>query len=347
VISRESSLRIARLASEVLKAAAVEKRSQDGYTRVDPVAIAETQGISVMLQPMDRLLGAFLAEDDVGILLNSQRPSGMVHMTCAHELGHYFLEHGTTLDDQLDYDTGAGDKELEADQFAYSLMVPQWLFTTVMKGQGWGLPSLQDAGIVYQLSLRMGVSYAAMVWSLARMKRIPHAQASMLAKMQLAQIKQSLSPPGTKLSRFQDVWLLRPRDKDFILEPRTHDLLMIDLPAHTGSGYLWSFSEAQGEGYALRPVLEDERGSRPGSRDDVWVGTPPSLRYSLDVPPTTEESFERRLDTLHLREVQPWRGAKSSRDSLNLVSKAEMIQDGLTNESRLQWIGAQPAQGGQ
>lgn len=347
MISRDSSLRIARLAGEVLKAAAIDKRSQEGYTRVDPVSIAEAQGISVMLQPMDRLLGAFLAEDDAGILLNSQRPSGMVHMTCAHELGHYFLGHGTTLDEQLDYDTGAGDKELEADQFAYSLMVPQWLFTTVMKGQGWGLPSLEDAAIVYQLSLRMGVSYSAMVWSLARMRRIPHAQASALAKMQLAQIKKSLSPPGAKISRFQDVWLLRPRDKDFILEPRTHDLLMIDLPAHTGSGYLWSFSEAQGEGYALRPILEDKRGSGPGNGDDVWVGSPSSLRYSLEVPPAMEESFEPRLNTLHLREVQPWRGGKSSRDSLDLVSKAEMIQDGLTDESRLQWIGAQPVQGNQ
>ena len=133
-----------RLAGEILENSGTRSRVENGYTRVDPIAIAESEGIDVMARPLDKLLGAFLREERVGILLNNQRPSGMFHMTCAHELGHFYLGHLTSTDEHLDYRSDASEAELEADQFAYALMAPLWLIARVLKAQGWGWNSMRD-----------------------------------------------------------------------------------------------------------------------------------------------------------------------------------------------------------
>ncbi len=181
MIARVNALKIARLAAEVLANPLTRTRLADGYTRIDPIAIAEGEGIDVMVRPLDKLLGAFLREDSVGILLNHRRPAGMFHMTCAHELGHFFLGHGTTTDEQLDYGSGANETELEADQFAYSLMAPLALVVKVLKAQRWNWDSVQNPATIYQLSLRLGLSYTAMVWSLFRMGKLDGGTAKSLA----------------------------------------------------------------------------------------------------------------------------------------------------------------------
>jgi Zn-dependent peptidase ImmA (M78 family) len=99
---RDIALTTAKLASDVFETTrAMERIEQDGYTRIDPFKIAASEGISVLLRPMDKLLGAFIREDAPGILVNALRSAGMIHMTCAHELGHYFMGHDSAMDDTI------------------------------------------------------------------------------------------------------------------------------------------------------------------------------------------------------------------------------------------------------
>ncbi len=335
MIARGAALKVARIAAEVLANPHTRARLADGYTRVDPIAIAEDQGINVLVRPLDKLLGAFLREDSVGILLNQLRPAGMFHMTCAHELGHFFLGHGSNTDDQLDYRSGANEIELEADQFAYSLMAPLALVVKVLKAQHWNWDSVRDPATIYQLSLRLGLSYSAMVWSLVRLGKLDGATAKSLARIAPANIKRALAPQSSAFEANQDVWRIGPNDKESILEPRPDDHIVLDLPSHVTGGYLWSVTEAQSKGYALKPILIDSR-TQPTSEgaQDFPVGNSAPMNYSLEFPRDTVTAPVRVV----FDEVQPWSGVSrpstSGSSAFELRTQLEGVELGLCVSTR-------------
>lgn len=345
MIARGTALKVARLAAEVLANQHTRARLDDGYTRIDPIAIAEDEGIDVMVRPLDKLLGAFLREDSVGILLNHRRPTGMFHMTCAHELGHFFLGHGTNTDEQLDYGSGASEIELAADQFAYSLMAPLALVVKVLKAQRWNWDSVRDPSTIYQLSLRLGLSYTAMVWSLVRLGKLDGGTAKSLARIQPAHIKRALAPQGTTFEGNQDIWRIGPNDKDSILEPRPDDHIVMELPSHVTGGYVWSVTEAQREGYVLKPFLVDSRKQPPvDASQDVPVGNSAPMNYSLEFP--------RECSTAPVQvvfdEVQPWSGAsrhsESGSSAFALHTQLEAVEKGLSPLTRQRLVQEAKAQ---
>lgn len=327
MLTRQEILTVTRAASEVLDQFAVrEAVLRDGFTRVDPIALAERAGLHVMCRPLNQLLGAFIREEQPGILLNTERTAGMIHMTCAHELGHYFLDHATTADERLDYGKNAGKHELQADQFAYSLMSPAWLLAHVINARGWAA-RLRDPWVVYQLSLRLGLSYEATVWTLARQRKISDTALAQLKAQKPIGIKRALLPPGTALADRQDVWLLNPADRDCILQPRKGDRFLMALPDHGSAGYLWAAQEAQAAGYTLRPL------PIAAPRDEeVRVGGVQQVLLEVEVG---SQPTQVQLD---VQERQPWKAAAPAADEVKLVAKFEPIDSGLTPQTKQRLI---------
>lgn len=233
----EQLLAAGRRAAEVLADCNISQRISHGYTRVDPVQIAEAADIALMFRKMEKLLGAYLKDDRPGILINMDRPVGLVHMTCAHELGHHFLGHEATMDESIESGKSASPLEQEADTFAYNLLASRLVLANVMRKKRWGAVQLRNPETIYQLSLRLGTSYSSTVWSLARNGVLSWTDAARLAKNKKApkeykQVLLGASESGMENWK-SDVWLLDEYDRDLILEPHCGG----STDAHTHSGF--------------------------------------------------------------------------------------------------------------
>lgn len=307
-----------------------------GYTRVDPFALAEAVELNVLVRPLPKLLGAFLLEDgNPGILVNSDRPIGMVHLTCAHELGHYFLGHDPHLDEDIYYADSAALSERAANEFAYHLLMPRWLVANIMDRKRWGRQSLLRPAVVYQLSLRLGVSFTAMVWSLRSHKLLSLSDARVLAKLEPIDIKKALIPAGTVLPSKADVWLLDPHDQESILEPRPNDHFLLQLPSHAGSGFMWSAQEASQAGFTIRPVLLDPE-TTPKPTGPVEIGSPPEMTYVAE--PTGVTPSSDALIPWTLVERQPWNPTAAPVAKVDMRTLFDSLPEGLTPGARRRYL---------
>lgn len=308
----------------------------DGFTRVDPFALAEAVELAVLVRPLPKLLGAFLLEDgNPGILVNSDRPIGMVHLTCAHELGHYFLGHDPHLDEDIDHSGNKSMSERAANEFAYQLLMPKWLIKTIMERKRWGVSSLVDPVVVYQLSLRLGVSFTAMIWSLKAQGLLNYAQAIQLKKSKPIDIKTSLIPDDVVLQDKADVWLLDPRDQESVLEPRVGDRFVLRLPSNAGAGYLWSSQEAADAGFTIKPVLLDPE-ITPKPTGPVLPGSPPSMTYIAE--PTEGASASDKIVPWSLVERQPWDTSANPAATVEMRTQFDSLLDGLTPGARRRYL---------
>jgi Zn-dependent peptidase ImmA (M78 family) len=242
--NRTELLLAGRRAAEVLHEFKCREKIKSGYTRIDPVSIAHQANVTVMFRQLDQLLGGFIRESSPGILVNLARPRGMVHMTCAHELGHFFLGHETIMDREIEYSATADVIERQADQFAYSLLAPQWLIAHIARAKQWGSSQLENPQNIYQLSLRLGASYTATAWTLERLRLIRSGVASEVVRIPPQSIKKQLLGNAVLKDWNRDVWLLDETDRDHIIEPILGDGVVIDLANHSAAGYLWSLDEA-------------------------------------------------------------------------------------------------------
>ncbi|WP_313055344.1 ImmA/IrrE family metallo-endopeptidase [Pseudomonas lopnurensis] len=327
---REMALHVAQRAAEVIdETGAMDRIEQQGYTRVDPFQIAATSGVLVMLRPMEKLLGAFIGEASPGILINVDRPAGLVHMTCAHELGHFFMEHGSTADQQIYYDSKAAQIEQEADLFGYNLLAPRQVMSNVMRRKHWSLKSLMHPPMLYQLALRMGVSYESVAWSLNRYGLIEVSKVQELLRTPPAAIKQAILrgklPDPTK-----EVWLLDDDDRTSILEPRPQDQIVVRLKSHASSGYLWqadSIKEAVREGFQLEPLTVASV-SKPDN--PLHFGGPETMDYLVagGRGPSSEPV------ELRLSEHLPWLPGDRALDTYSSSAKFEVLEQGLTAYAR-------------
>lgn len=344
---REALLSAARRASEILDEFEAKKRVSEGYTRVDAELIASASDVVVLYRKLDLLLGGFLREDGApGIIVNWDRPRGLVHMTCAHELGHFALGHESTSDVTVDVGRNAAIVEQQANQFAYALLAPAWLVAATMRQKSWSRSHLRRPAIVYQLSLRLGISYKAMVWSLVRLGHLAIADANQIVNTQPISLKREALDGRSPNESKKDVWLLNSSDRDRILEPAMGDQFIFELPNHAGSGHLWSIDEVQSEGFTLQPFVRDARqeGKTP-NRPVVVGGDGSPMRYELmaeaaSVESTAEDNEETRSElvskrhSLAVRESTPWRSASNTTDAFSLAAEFKVLKTGFPQPER-------------
>jgi Zn-dependent peptidase ImmA (M78 family) len=344
--NRDALLSAVRRASEVLDEFEAKKRIAAGYTRIDAELIASASDVVVLYRKFENLLGGFLREEGTpGIIVNWDRPRGLVHMTCAHELGHFALDHASTSDLTVDVGQDAALIEQQANKFAYALLAPAWLVAKTMRVKRWGRDDLRKPAIVYQLSLRLGMSYKAMVWSLVGLAHLALADALRIVDTKPISIKRDALSGNAPNKSKKDVWVLGPSDRDRILEPSFDDQFVFELPNHAGSGHLWTIDEVQSEGFTLEPYTRDARLEAAAVKQPILVGGDGKpMRYEMTLPPAldfgglgdeeseAEPQLKRHL--IAMQEVIPWRKELEVSDSFTLGAEFEELKSGFPKFER-------------
>ena len=278
------------------------ERSRVG--RVDVFGAIGELGATLMFQKLDKLLGAYLPDEEPGILITTQRTLPIQRFTGAHELGHLFMRHEPSFDDdgilrRAPFSRSSPDliQEREADAFASMFLAPAWLVAMIVENQGWPSRALADPTTVYQASLRLGTSYSATCHILERHKAITRTQKNHLLDTEPKDIKRALlggyEPPDWR----SDVWQLTDRDEGAFIEGGRNDLFVVRLRENSGAGYLWNLEELRTAGFAV-------------VADDLLTDEPDAVGGVL-TRKITARSKERVHGEVILHERRPWLPTKS------------------------------------
>ena len=146
--------------------AALEIRRKIGISLDEPIAIFDAAlqlGILVNFCYVSSLEGMWCKEKRV-IILSALRPAGRRVFTCAHELAHAHFDHGTTIDELLDYAPAdySSPEEYLANQTAAYLLMPLFAVSLQLRIRNWNASKISPVE-VYKLATFFGVGYGALV----------------------------------------------------------------------------------------------------------------------------------------------------------------------------------------
>ena len=288
-----------------------ENLERSGGGRMDVFGTIAKLGATLMFQPLDKLLGAYVPAEEAGILITTKRTLPVQRFTAAHELGHLYMRHEPSLDDKgilgrapFSVSSKIDRQEKEADAFASIFLAPPWLLALIVKRQGWVPECLADPETVYQLSLRLGTSYRATCYILERHKTIVRKQRDELLSIEPKEIKRAILDGYEPSDWRSDVWILTDRDENLLVEGGRHDLFVVRLRENSGAGYLWNFDELKTAGFALVADDQEMGGDESVGGQLTRVLTAQSKgRVSSDVTFKEHRPWtpEKVLQELHLR----------------------------------------------
>ncbi|HWD41281.1 MAG TPA: ImmA/IrrE family metallo-endopeptidase [Fimbriimonas sp.] len=266
---RDEILKAVYEADRLHKEYDAESRAKQGEGRIDVFGMLVKREIPVIFRPLKNLLGAYINDPSQGVMVTTQRQLPVQRFTAAHELGHAALGHEASLDEEdilmralFDPSARFDSREIQANAFATELLTPQWLIVEHMNRQGWSRDDLSNAIVVYQLSLRMGSSYTATCYALQECKGLDHTTCDKLLKANKKSIKQALAKPYAPDKWYGDVWLVTERDNGLVLEGSRSDLVVVRMPEHASSGYVWQFGGLADTGLAIRDDGRVSEGSK-------------------------------------------------------------------------------------
>ena len=254
-------------AAEVHEQLSLRSSLEDGRGPVDVFRVIMEMNVGFLFRPLDKLLGAFLPAPVGGILVTTQRDLYVQRYTAAHELGHFLLNHEASLDDESLIGFAArGDsrsdlQEVAADAFASEFLMPRWLVAAHVRRQHWTAEALSRPATVYQLSLRLGVSYQAMCWALAGHRAIARGEARQLVGVAPRRAKlDALRGPFLSHS-WANVWSLTANDSGITLVGTPDDVIQVELRERASAGFTWNVEAATAEGFE---ILDDEQQTDDG-----------------------------------------------------------------------------------
>lgn len=268
---RDAILRGASRAAELHSELGIRTALATGDRPVDVLQVMRDIGMALLFRPLNSLLGAYLPNGgNPGILITTQRDLHIQRFTAAHELGHHLLGHHASLDADVGF-VARGERdfhdeqELEADSFAAEFLLPKWLLVAHARRHQWGKADLRESDAVYQLSLRLGVSYAATCWSLLTNGLIDQKTAQSLLATQPKACKQRALPDVPVESWRRDVWLLSERDRGIQVMGGPDDYLIFSLEEAASSGYVWDFDPIISAGLEISKDETKELGNGIGA----------------------------------------------------------------------------------
>ena len=108
--------------------------------------------------------GGMYAKETQTILVPSERPVGRRAYTCAHEVGHWYFNHGTKVEDLDDMEKGDIDDpdEILVNQFAGHLLMPKWAIDKSFNDRKLNPVTASDRDF-YAVACQFGVGYETII----------------------------------------------------------------------------------------------------------------------------------------------------------------------------------------
>lgn len=308
---REAILEGAQAAKRLHKELGAREALERGETRVDVFRAALDRGAELLFRSLNGPLGIYMNEHgEPGIIVSTNRELHVQRFTGAHELGHHVLGHRLSVDKEVGLWRGGENRsdpqEIAADAFATEFLMPQWLYLHHAKRHGWNRAALTRPEIIYQLSLRMGVSYEAACWGLVANEIHQESVARQLVESTPKVLKKSILGEIELENSWANVWEITINDNRVFAEGGPDDVFVFRLPDRAASGYLWNEDRLIDMGFT---ILADRR---EAAEDENLVGS--ESERILIVRATEPGVYNVRLD-----EQRPWLSSEESQTTITLA----------------------------
>lgn len=256
---REEILKATQQAARVLSRFPVGSR-----TSFDIIRAVTELGIPLLFRPLKGLWGATVTTENGlrGVLVTTKLDLHVQRFTLAHELGHILLDHKLSLDETVGFlgrfaRDSQPPQEVGADTFAAELLAPRSLMLSAAQRHRWTKDALTDPKNVYQLSLRLGISFQATCWALAAQRILSEQLSRTLQDQPVKTLKIAAAPESFLTNSWADVWNLTEADSDSLLEAGPDDIFAVQLLDNASAGFLWELISLGDSGHVLAEHIND------------------------------------------------------------------------------------------
>lgn len=145
---------------------ALEVREKVQVRRSDPICVydvAEKLGVEVRFVGGSSFEGIYSRSMQT-VLVPSLRPPGRQVYACGHELGHWYFDHGSTVEDLRSFEMGKHltPEDQLANTFASCLIAPPWAVKEAFRRRHWDIPTCTPTQL-YTAANQFGMGYQTLI----------------------------------------------------------------------------------------------------------------------------------------------------------------------------------------